>query len=145
MPDNFVSAVDISKEALAVANENALLNEVDINFYLGNMLKPLSGKYDCIISNPPYIDYDEEIMDIVKNQEPHLALYAKNKGLEYYEVILKDARKYLNDQYLIAFEIGALQAKDIKKMAQTYLSNSLIKIEQDMQGRDRFIFIYNAR
>mgnify|MGYP000882283035 FL=1 len=145
MPDNFVSAVDISKEALAVANENALLNEVDINFYLGNMLKPLSGKYDCIISNPPYIDYAEEIMDIVKNQEPHLALYAKNKGLEYYEVILKDARKYLNDQYLIAFEIGALQAKDIKKMAQTYLSNSLIKIEQDMQGRDRFIFIYNAR
>ena len=49
------------------------------------MLKPLNKKYDLIISNPPYIAYDEPVMDIVKNNEPHIALYADNNGLKYYK------------------------------------------------------------
>ena len=78
-----VDAVDISKEALEVAKKNAINNNVKINFYLGDMLNPLNKKYDLIISNPPYIAYDEEIMDVVKNNEPHIALYAENEGLYY--------------------------------------------------------------
>lgn len=136
-----VTAVDISENALNVAYNNALQNNCIIQFIKGDMLKPLNKKYDIIISNPPYIRYDEEIMDIVKNNEPSIALYADNDGLYYYEEILKNASKYLKDKYLIAFEIGQLQARAIKEMANIYLYNSVITIEKDLQGLDRFVFI----
>ena len=61
-----VDAVDISSDALDVARENCVKNNASVNFYLGNMLEPLHDKYDVIISNPPYISYDEEIDEIVK-------------------------------------------------------------------------------
>ena len=137
-----VDAVDISKEALEVAKKNAINNKVNINFYLGDMLNPLNKKYDLIISNPPYIAYDEEIMEIVKNNEPHLALYADNNGLYYYEQILKNVNKYLKDEYLIAFEIGYKQAKEIELLANNYLSCK-VTIEKDLSGKDRYIFIEN--
>ena len=89
-----VDAVDISDKALEVAKENNILNNANVNFYLGDMLKPLNKKYDCIISNPPYISYDEEIMDIVKNNEPNIALYADNDGLYFYEEILKNCKSF---------------------------------------------------
>ncbi len=137
-----VDAVDISKDALEVAKKNAINNKVNINFYLGDMLNPLNKKYDLIISNPPYIAYDEEIMELVKNNEPHLALYADNNGLYYYEQILKNVNKYLKDEYLIAFEIGYKQAKEIELLANTYLSCK-VTIEKDLSGKDRYIFIEN--
>lgn len=141
MPDASIDAVDISSEALDVAKINAKLNKVDINFYLGNMLEPLKGKYDLIISNPPYIAHDEEIMDIVKNNEPLNALYADNNGLYYYEEILKNCSNYLCDNYLIAFEIGYNQGEDITFLAHKYLNNVNVVIEKDLQGFDRFCFI----
>ena len=138
-----VDAVDISEKALKTAKKNAINNNVNINFYLGNMLNPLNKKYDLIISNPPYIAYDEEIMDIVKNNEPHLALYADNEGLYYYEKILKNVKNYLKKNYLIAFEIGYKQAKKIELLANTYLTCK-VTIEKDLSGKDRYIFIENS-
>ena len=141
--DASVTGVDISSKALEVAKYNAKLNEVDIEFLEGDMLKPLTKKYDLIISNPPYISYDEKIMDIVKNNEPHLALYADNNGLYYYEEILKNCSKYLKDNFIIAFEIGQTQGKIIEEFARKYLDNINVIIKKDMQGLDRFIFIKN--
>ena len=141
--DASITAVDISKKALEVAKENALKNDASIEFLQGNMLEPLNKRYDVIISNPPYIGDTEEIMDIVKNNEPKEALYAPNDGLYFYEIILKDAHKYLKDKFLIAFEIGYKQADKIKKIVLKYFDNSKIIVEKDLQGRDRFIFIYN--
>ncbi len=138
-----VDAVDISNDALEVAKKNAINNKVNINFYLGDMLKPLNKKYDVIISNPPYIAYDEEIMDVVKNNEPHLALYADNNGLYYYEQILKNAKNYLKKDYLIAFEIGYKQAKKIESLVHQYLKCN-VTIEKDLSGKDRYIFIENS-
>ncbi len=83
----------------------------------------MNDKYDVIISNPPYISYGEEIMDIVKNNEPHLALYADNNGLYFYDKILREGKEYLNDKFLIAFEIGYLQGDDIKALALKYFDN----------------------
>ena len=137
-----VTATDISKKALNVAKENALENNASINFKEGNLLEPLTEKYDIVVSNPPYIAYDEEIMDVVKNNEPHLALYAPNNGIYYYEEILKNIKKYLNDKYLIAFEIGESQGKKIQELSKKYLDNEAI-IEKDLSGRDRFAFIKN--
>jgi len=135
-----VDAVDISEKALEVAKENSIIIEANVNFYLGDMLKPLNKKYDVIISNPPYIAYDEEIMDIVKNNEPHTALYANNNGLYFYEEILKNCKNYIKDRALIAFEIGYKQALKIKELAHKYLDCEVL-IEQDYSGKDRFIFI----
>lgn len=136
-----MDAVDISKSALEVACENAKNNQVDINFYLGDMLSVVNKKYDIIISNPPYISFDEKIMDIVKNNEPKEALYAKNNGLYYYEQILKQCKNKLKEKFIIAFEIGQGQANDIKVMALKYLDNIEVYIKKDLQNLDRFIFI----
>ncbi len=135
-----VDAVDISASALEVAKKNNIINNTNVNFYLGNMLEPLSKKYDVIISNPPYIAYDEEIMDIVKNNEPGIALYADNNGLYYYEEIIKNCKNYLNENGLLAFEIGYMQASSIKKLAKKYLNKEAI-IEKDYSNKDRFAFI----
>lgn len=136
-----VDAVDISSDALDVARENCVKNNASVNFYLGNMLEPLHDKYDVIISNPPYISYDEEIDEIVKKNEPSLALYADNDGLYFYEEILKNCKKYLNDRFLIAFEIGYTQGDRIRDFALKYLGDVSVSIEKDLSGRDRFVFI----
>lgn len=141
LPNINVDAVDISRDAINLAIENAKINNVDINFYLGDMLNPLNKKYDCIISNPPYISYDEEVMDIVKNNEPNIALYASDDGLYFYEEILKNCKNFLKDKFIIAFEIGYNQGDRIVNLAHKYLDNVDVKIEKDLQGFDRFCFI----
>lgn len=138
-----VDAVDISNDALDVAKKNCKLNNANVCFYLGDMLNPLNKKYDVIVSNPPYIAYNEEIMDIVKNNEPNIALYADNDGLYFYEEILKNAHKYLNNKSMIAFEIGYKQGERIKNLACKYFPNSEILIEKDLSMKDRFVFIFN--
>ena len=138
-----VDAVDISIDALNVARDNAKSNNISINFILGDMLNNLDKKYDVIISNPPYIRYDEEIMDIVKNNEPNIALYAEDNGLYFYKDIIKNAKKNLKRKSIIAFEIGMEQGNDIKEYALKYFPKSKILIEKDYNDRDRFIFIIN--
>ena len=141
--DISVDAVDISSDAIDVALENCKFNNANVNFYFGDMLSPLNKKYDVIISNPPYISYDEEIMDIVKNNEPSIALYADNDGLYFYEEILKNASNYLNDKSMIAFEIGYKQGESIKSIAYKYFPNGKVLIEKDLSLKDRFVFIFN--
>lgn len=138
--DCHVDAVDISASALEVAKKNANNNHVNIEFYFGDMLKPLSKKYDVIISNPPYIAYGEEIMKIVKDNEPHIALYADNDGLYYYEKILSNCKKYLKKDGLIIFEIGCSQAEKIASLAHRFLNCDVV-IEKDLQNKDRFVFV----
>ena len=136
-----VDASDISEEALKVAQENALNNKVDINFINSDMLTNITKKYDIIISNPPYLTKEDDIMDIVKNNEPEIALYAKDNGLYYYDVILKNIKNNLKDKYLIAFELGYTQGETIKNIALKYLDNINVKIEKDYSNKDRFVFI----
>jgi len=140
LPNINMDAVDISSDALNLALENSKINNVDINFYNGDMLNPLNKKYDCIISNPPYIAYDEEVMDIVKNNEPNNALYADNNGLYFYEQILKKVNKYLKNKYYIFFEIGYSQGDAIKELALKYL-NCSVDVKKDLQGFDRYVII----
>ena len=139
--DSTVDASDISESALKVAQKNALNNKVDINFINSDMLTNITKKYDIIISNPPYLTKEDDIMDIVKNNEPEIALYAKDNGLYYYDVILKNIKNNLKDKYLIAFEIGYTQGEAIKNIALKYLDNINVKIEKDYSNKDRFVFI----
>ena len=141
LPNSNVDAIDISSDALDLAKENAKLNNVDINFIKNNMLDNIDKKYDLIISNPPYISYDEDVMDIVKNNEPNIALYADNNGLFYYEKILKNCKINLKDKFIIAFEIGYNQGDDLIELVNKYLDNVDVWIEKDMQGLARFCFV----
>lgn len=136
-----VTACDISEKVLNTAINNAKINNSNINFIKSDIFSNVNSKFDIIISNPPYISSDEVIMDSVKKYEPNLALYASNDGLYFYEEILKDAKKYLNDKFIIAFEIGWWQGNFICDIAKRYFNDSIIRIEKDLTGRDRYIFI----
>ncbi len=136
-----IDACDISNKALNIAKNNALENKTNINFFPIDILKEIpSKKYDCIISNPPYVREDEYTSPETK-YEPVIALYAKNEGLEFYERILSIAPSILNKNGTIIFEIGSTQAIEIKKIALSYFPNSIITIEKDYNNFDRFIFI----
>lgn len=141
--NSIVTGVDISPSALKVAKENNEINNTNVKFIESDLFSNINDKYDVIISNPPYISEDEDIMDIVYNNEPHIALYAKDNGLYFYDKIIKESKKYLNDKFMIAFEIGYRQAGDIKKIINKYLNDVNIIIEKDYSGKDRFIFIFS--
>ena len=141
--DCHVVASDISEDAIKVALENASYHHVDIDFVISDIFSNIKGKFDVIISNPPYIRIDEDIDEIVYRNEPHLALYAKENGLYYYRCILESVKKYLNDNFLIAFEIGEKQGNDVMKLATSYLDDVCVFLEKDYSGRDRFVFIHS--
>lgn len=142
LSSSLVDAVDVSTSALGVALENAKRNNLDVNFFTSDIFSNVNKKYDLIISNPPYIAYDEEIMDVVKNNEPHLALYAENQGYYFYEEIIKNASNYLNDKGMLAFEIGQSQGKRIKELVHLYMKQAKVILKKDMQNKDRFIFVF---
>ena len=140
--DSHVMGIDISPMALEVAKRNASRHSVDIDFVLSDIFSNVSSSFDVIVSNPPYIREDEEVEKIVLDNEPHMALYAKEDGLYFYHEILKNASKYLNSKFLIAFGIGVGQGDKIKEFAKKYLDDVNVLIENDYSGRERFVFIY---
>lgn len=144
-PNSNVTLLDISKEALEVARKNASNLNVEVNFVQSDVFSNIKDKYNVIISNPPYICDDEEIEDIVKNNEPHIALYGGKDGLDCYRKIFKDIKNHLANPFLIALEIGQYQAPGIINMANYFLENIKIEVLKDMQGRDRMILIYQKQ
>ena len=141
LTNNNITAIDISDNALNVAKENAKLNNVEVTFKQSNVFENIDEEYDVIISNPPYIKEEEQIDNIVKNNEPHIALYAGIDGLDVYKTILKSCREFLKSNFLIAFEIGETQGNDIKNLAEKYIKDIKVIIKKDIYNRDRFIFI----
>ena len=97
-------------------------------------------KYDVIISNPPYIRNNEEIESIVYNNEPHIALFGGNDGLDYYRIIRKGLLDHVNNKFLLALEIGDLQREDVVNIFSN-IPNTKIITKKDLSGRDRMVFI----
>lgn len=143
-PSFDVTLLDISKEALEVAKQNASSLNAQVKLCQNDMLENLEEKYDIIISNPPYIKENEPIEEIVKNNEPHLALYAGIDGLDYYRKILKEAKYRVKNRFLLAFEIGETQKDAIIELAKLSFPQAKIDAKKDMQNRDRMIFIYQT-
>ena len=135
-----VTLLDISNKALEIAKLNANNLKLDVNFILSDMFLNVKDKYDIIISNPPYIRDNEEIEDLVKNNEPHLALYAGIDGLDCYRKIKKDLLNHVKDKFILCLEIGDLQKQDIFNLFSD-LDNITFTCKKDLQGRDRMVFI----
>lgn len=142
LPKSQVTLVDISEEAIKVAEDNKKINNTDVKIVKSNFFANLSDKYHVVISNPPYLTESDEIMDIVLKNEPHLALLADNEGYKCYEDILKDIKEHLIIPGMIAFEIGYTQGDKIKSMIENIYPYATISIEKDLQGKDRFIFAF---
>lgn len=143
LPNLNITAIDKSRKALKIANKNIKKNKVNINLIRHDIFKykPIN-RYDIIVSNPPYIAFDEKI-DAACKYEPKMSLYAKNKGLEFYEYIIKNSSKYLNSKNILAFEIGYMQGTYLKKYAKKHFPNAIIKVEKDLSDKDRYLFIIN--
>ena len=133
--------IDISKDALEVTHINCENLNSQANLIENNFLDNIDKKYDLIISNPPYIKTSEEIEEIVKNNEPEIALYAGEDGLDCYRKILSQVKNNMKDRCLIAFEIGCDQGEEITKIANEYLEDIKVEIKKDLSDRDRMLFI----
>jgi len=139
-PDLKVCLSDLSPTALAIAKENAEKNDVDVEFFQGDLLAPFGErKSDFIVCNPPYIAENEYAgLDIeVRKYEPKMALVSGDTGLEFYVRLAKDLPKYLNSKGKVWFEIGDGQAQAIEKMFCAACWTSF-KHELDWSGRERF-------
>ncbi|GJQ05328.1 peptide chain release factor N(5)-glutamine methyltransferase [Capnocytophaga canimorsus] len=142
LPKSKVEAWDISEEALVKARENALLNQVTICLSQVDILhtQKLTKKYDVIVSNPPYVRHCEkqEMQRNVLDYEPHLALFVSDENpLIFYEKITELAKKSLNDNGQLFFEINQYLSKDTLKMLENKDFKPILR--NDLNGNPRMI------
>ncbi|NLY98196.1 MAG: peptide chain release factor N(5)-glutamine methyltransferase [Clostridiaceae bacterium] len=137
-----VDATDISKEALAVARKNAVLNgaEKRVRFIESDLFSGLSDKYDMIVSNPPYIKPSEflTLQKEVRCHEPVLALVADEEGLAFYRRIAKEAKSFLNDGGFLLFETGYDQARSVYRIMEEE-GFTFLEITKDYNGIERVV------
>lgn len=139
-----VTAIDISEQALLVAEKNAEMNGVrTISFVRSDLFSELDPdvRFDLIVSNPPYIsdcEY-EELMPEVKDHEPSLALKAGIDGLDCYRRLIAQAPGYLNPEGVLMVEIGYRQADAVTKLFQK-AGFTDIRVMKDLAGLDRVVF-----
>lgn len=132
-----IVASDISEKALSIAIENANNNNANITFIKSDLFDNISGKFDLIISNPPYISYKDKITikDSVLNYDPHLALFAEEDGIYFYRKIIENAVHYLSKDGVIFFEIGYDQKEKIFELGKN--NNFITTVYKDINNRDR--------
>lgn len=142
-PELNVTATDLSEAALEVARRNAVTNEADIRFLQGDLTKPLSDeKFDIILSNPPYIAYDEakDMEDVVLEHEPHSALFADENGLKLYRELCEQLPSIMNKPGLIGFEIGYQQGEAVENLLKMHFPNGKVEVLKDLFGQNRMVF-----
>lgn len=138
-----VVASDISIDALEVAKKNNSQLGGKVTFYQGDLLEPLKGKtFDMIVSNPPYIPQNEDVMDLVKKNEPSVALFGGDSGLVFYDRILKDSINYLKPNGVILFEHAYDKKDEMKALCLKYYPNATIEQLKDLSQKDRMTIIY---
>ncbi|RKF03862.1 release factor glutamine methyltransferase [Tenacibaculum lutimaris] len=143
LPNAKVSAIDVSEEALKIANENALLNEAEITFIHQDILQTesLPKQYDVIVSNPPYVRELEkiEIKNNVLENEPHLALFVDNDNpLIFYKKIADLAIKSLTKNGVLFFEINQYLGTETIEMLKRK-GFTKVELRKDLFGNNRMI------
>lgn len=143
--------VDVSERALDTARLNGFFNrehwmkdgrnEEDMQWILSNLFENVEGKFDVIVSNPPYIPGHvvDTLMPEVRDHEPRLALEAADEGLEFYKKITKEAKNYLKEEGWLFYEIGCEQGEAVTQILK---ENNFIDIHtvKDLAGLDRVVY-----
>ncbi|GAB1857749.1 peptide chain release factor N(5)-glutamine methyltransferase [Flavobacteriaceae bacterium MHTCC 0001] len=148
LPNAAVFALDVSKDALKIAHENAKINSVDVTFVEADILRdsaikfiPQILKFDIIVSNPPYVRHlEKDLMNpnVLRN-EPHLALFVEdNDPLLFYNAITSFAIKHLKHNGQLFFEINEYLGKEtVNSMKQRGFET--IALKKDIFGKDRMV------
>lgn len=131
---------DLSEKALKVARENARHLSLEAEFIQSNLFENVNGKYEIIVSNPPYIPSKviPALMEEVKDHDPLMALDGGEDGLHFYREIIKRAGEYLHPGGMLFFEIGCSQAEDVcRYMKEAGYKEVLVC--KDLSGLDRVV------
>lgn len=145
-PNAYFFAIDLSPDALAVAQQNVqrLDSHRQVTLLQGDLLEPLPAKVNMLVANLPYInvnDYQHLMID-VRNYEPQLALEAGPQGLDVITRLLDQAPHHLHEHGLIFLEIGHDQGEAVLHLARTRFPRALaLRLRQDYHGHDRLIMI----
>ena len=144
-PNLDVYVSDISEDALAVAQQNALNLNADITFLRGDMGQPFSDRElraDILVCNPPYITTTENVERSVIEYEPHIALFGGVDGLDFYRQVLDQAAQILKLKSMMAVEMGFFVLEFITILINLRFPVAKLVFEKDMNGLDRMCFVY---
>ena len=133
-------ATDISGEALKVAEKNAAHLDAEVTFVQGDLFEAVTGRYDCIVSNPPYIESAviRSLEPEVRDHEPMLALDGKDDGLFFYRKIIREAKNYLQSEGWLLFEIGYQQGEAVSALMKE-CGYQDVTVKKDLAGLDRIV------
>ena len=132
--------VDLSKKALAVAEENAGSLRLTAEFVQGDLFEPVTGKFEIIVSNPPYIPSNviPTLMEEVREHDPLMALDGKEDGLYFYREIIGQASEYLYPGGMLFLEIGCEQAGAVTELMKNAGYRD-VTVCKDLAGLDRVV------
>lgn len=135
-----VSASDVSDASIMLAQENAKLNDVNVNFTVSDLFQNIRGRFNIIVCNPPYIKSKEiaTLQKEVRKHEPRVALDGGEDGLDFYRRIAKEVRSYLVKDGMLIMECGEGQANDI---LQIFPKRDYAIVLKDLSGVERFVKI----
>ena len=140
--------VDLSEKALAVARDNAkrlsnngISDKMNVNFIHSDLFENIDGKFDIIVSNPPYIKTEviKGLMPEVKDYEPMMALDGMEDGLYFYRKIIKSAKEHLSRGGQLFFEIGHDQGQEVSDLMRKE-GYTCVEVEKDLAGLDRVVY-----
>ena len=137
--------VDVSEEALGVAWKNAEQNKVEPLFLQSDLFENVTGRYDVIVSNPPYIRTAviDKLQEEVKLHDPWIALDGKEDGLYFYRKIIEESSNYLKLHGRLYFEIGHDQGNEVKRLMEENGFDQ-VTVKKDLAGLDRVVWgVYN--
>lgn len=139
----YVTATDISAEALEVAKENARFNKASISFVQSDLFKNVRGKFNLITANPPYIKHKdiETLPRDVRDYEPRIALDGGEDGLDFYRLIAEKVSRYIARGGMVMVECGEGQAQEIVKIFRSATRCDFAMVVKDLQGVERVVKI----
>ena len=144
-PDWQITASDLSGDALALAAENAQSCGLNPTFVQSDCFEAISGSFDIIVSNPPYIseaDKNEVGLNVLTS-EPHMALFAEEDGYAVYRKIAEQAEDYLTEKGKIYLEIGYKQGDGVRELFKKSFPQKRIRVLKDQFGKDRMVEVDN--
>lgn len=146
-PSFMVTGSDISEGAISVARKNAHHLGADVTFIQGDLLKPFmkkNEKFHVVVSNPPYIPVvdKEKLSVVVKNYEPHGALFAGEDGLDVYRELAAQLPFVLKERAMVSFEIGEGQGDAVREILQKSFPTGKVELVKDINGKTRIVFLF---